>query len=254
MHKNPEDICGCFPTGIPYPGIAKYLMDMATPEDLGLVFEVPRNTPAIDIPFVVIDTETTGFSPTAGDRIIEIALILFDRGKVTEKCSWIVNPMRRIPWQTTQVHGITDEQVRFRPPFHEFKCDISEKLEGRVPVAYNAGFDKRFLHEEMRKAGVPISKTRDIAPALRSCTEWIDPLIWARYLDPGQKSYKLTEIVKRRNVVLKDAHQASADAEATGLLMYDLFLSLNGMTYCDIVQKQRELVNQGFSMPKRGRK
>lgn len=254
MHKNPMDICGCFPTGLPYPGIAKYIMEMATPEDLGLVFEIPRNTPVKDIPFALIDTETTGFGASSGDRIIEIAVILFDQGNVTGKYSWIVNPMRRIPWQSTQVHGITDEQVRFRPAFSELKDEISDKLEGRVPVAYNAPFDRRFVHEEMRKAGVVIGKTRDVAPAIRSCTEWIDPLVWARYIDPGQKSYKLSEIVKRRNIILKDAHQASADAEATGLLMYDLFLSLEGMTYCDLVQKQRELIGQGFSKPKRGKK
>jgi len=253
MHKNIAEICGCFPTGIPYPGIAKYIMELATPEDLGLAFEIARNSYVLDIPFVVIDTETTGFSPTSGDRIIEIALILFDKGVVSEKCSWLVNPMRRIPWQTTQVHGITDEQVRFRPPFHEYKDEISEKLKGRVPVAYNAGFDKRFLQDEMRRAGVSITKSRDIPPALRACTEWIDPLLWARYIDPGQKSYKLVEIVKRRNISLKDAHQAGADAEATGFVMYDLFSSLSDMTYCDIVQKQRELVSKGFSMPKRGR-
>lgn len=60
--------------------------------------------------FIAVDVETTGFSPSRGDRVIEIgAVALQDRHIVGEFHS-LINIGRRIPRSAARVH----QEVLFR--------------------------------------------------------------------------------------------------------------------------------------------
>lgn len=236
------DTCGCFPTGKQYPGIADLLIDVPL---IGMAREFSPHERALDLPFVSIDFETTGRDVMHGDRVIEMAIVCFDRAEVCVRVSLLFDPGIPIPPDSTAVHGITNADVRGMPRFENLALDIKAFLRGRVPVAYNASFDRQFLFAEMRRAGVTVSTDPQMPPALRSNVEWIDPLMWARSLQAGSKGFKLVEVAGRLGVPLTNAHRATDDAEAAGNVMVALLRSVEArdgkLSYADCVRMQREM-------------
>jgi DNA polymerase-3 subunit epsilon len=206
------DSCGCFPTGRHYPGIA-HLLRRPT---VGIASEFDDATPWTEIPIVMIDTETTGREPST-DRVIELAIVRGQGGQVVSRNAWLINPGRPIPTESTAVHGIKDADVADKPSFTDVCSEILDDLQGAVPAAYNASFDRTFLLAEVRRAGR--CAQRDV-PAIRDGVAWVDPLIWARHLFATVKSRKLTEIAQLLGVQLEHAHRATADAEAALQVMY----------------------------------
>ena len=51
------------------------------------------------------------------ERVIEIAVVIGERGEVIDRHSWLFNPERPISKESTEVHGIRDEDVRDKPVF-----------------------------------------------------------------------------------------------------------------------------------------
>ncbi len=64
----------------------------------------------------VLDFETTGLSPTRGDRATEIAVILMRDGNVVDRYQSLMNAGRRIPAEVVRLTGITNEMIALRPP------------------------------------------------------------------------------------------------------------------------------------------
>lgn len=79
---------------------------------------------------IVLDVETTGFSPQY-DRIVSVAALQVNvsnpNGEVVPFASR-VNPQRSIPWGAVQVHGITNLDVSAAPTF----CDLAPKLHALI--------------------------------------------------------------------------------------------------------------------------
>ncbi|MBL8604617.1 MAG: 3'-5' exonuclease [Myxococcales bacterium] len=230
--------CGCFPSGLPYPGIAEFLLK-APPGQMGLAEELDVDALWRDTPLAVIDTETTGKDAARGDRIVEIAIVHFDRGEVTGRHGWLINPGIPIPAEAAAVHGIKDEDVKDAPRFESLAPKLLELLKGRVPVAYNAGFDRGFVRAEFRRAGVLATKTLASPPALRVPCDWIDPLLWARALQNTAKGFKLGEVAARAGVELTNAHRATDDAEAAGRVLYALLANEGELSYRGLISRQR---------------
>ncbi|MCC6645119.1 MAG: 3'-5' exonuclease [Polyangiaceae bacterium] len=232
------EICGCFPTGRHYAGIA-HLLRLRV---LGAADEVPADAAWADQLVVCIDTETTGRDP-AVDRIVEIGLIVGRGGEIVARHGWLVNPERAIPEEVSKIHGITDDAVRDQPPFRDLVKPVLLALEGALPVAYNARFDRAFLHEEMRRAGVEVGPSGP--PALRTSVDWIDPLVWARLLHKEEKSRALGDVAARLGVALDNAHRATDDAEAALRVLYAFGLDPRvPRAYGSLVQEQRRLARQ----------
>lgn len=234
------DHCGCFPTGLDYPGIAGLLAQSPTP---GLAIEFDADKPLVALPLAVIDTETTGRDPARGDRIIEIAIVHFDGNTITTHPPLLFDPGIPIPPESSAVHGITDADVKGKPKFEDVAKEIVALLTGRIPVAYNASFDREFLYAEMRRAGIVPGTDRSLPPALRTNVDWIDPLLWARAHQSTEKGFKLSEVAARLGVSLVQAHRATDDAEAAGKILLTL-LGQQTMPYREVVRKQRELAHE----------
>lgn len=213
--KPSADGCGCFPTGRHYPGIAHLLKVDA----IGLADEFEPNHDWRDIPIAFLDTETTGTSPET-DRIVEIGIIIGQNGAVQRRYNKLIHPQIPIPARATEVHGISDEDVRDQPTFAQVAQEIFQILHGTLPAAYNASFDRAFLQLEMRRAG--LGDLENSPPALRQGVDWIDPLVWSRHLYRQERSHKLGDVAKRLGVALQNAHRASDDAEAALLVLYRL--------------------------------
>lgn len=210
--KGSFDAGGCFPTGRHYPGIAHLLR--ITVE--GLCDEWDSGTSIREIPWVSIDTETTGRDP-ANDRIIEIGCVFFQGGRVTDRKGWLINPGCQIPEEASSVHGIVDADVVNKPRIEEVCEELVSCLTSHLPLAYNAEFDREFLRAEVRRVeGLTASP---LPPALREEVIWIDPLDWARELQKEHKSRALGEVCERLGISLENAHRATDDAEAAGHVM-----------------------------------
>jgi DNA polymerase III alpha subunit (gram-positive type) len=121
-----------------------------------------------------------------------------------------LNPRRAIPKEATAIHKITDEAVKNAQSIESFflTVGVRELLKDAQPAAYNASFDQRF---------VPASVFEDWT------WPWLDPLVAVRAVDRfvrGEGRHKLSEACARRGIPLVGAHDAAADAEATGHLLY----------------------------------
>ncbi|MCH2109601.1 MAG: 3'-5' exonuclease [Polyangiaceae bacterium] len=208
--KGSMDGGGCFPTGRHYPGIA-HLLSVSFE---GLAKEWPADTPMTDIPYASLDTETTGRSADA-DRVIEVGIVIFRDGEPTEQKGWLIQPERPIPPDATAIHGITDADLEGKPIFSEVMPEILETLQGVLPLAYNASFDRGFLMEELKRAGTP----EELPPAFRRKVRWADPLTWARELQKEHRSRALGDVCERLGISLENAHRATDDADAAGRVM-----------------------------------
>lgn len=93
-----------------------------------------------NVPFLVLDTETTGLSNQA--EICQIAIV-DHTGRVL--LDQLVKPTLPIPIGATQIHGITDEVVVNQPTWQTVRERVISLIKGKVVVAYNADFDLRML-------------------------------------------------------------------------------------------------------------
>ncbi len=158
---------------------------------------------------VGLDLETTGFD-SRSERIVEYALVGSDSdGSHIGLCS-LVDPGRRIPPDSTAVHGITNEDVRGSGEFSEHTDAFSKIVEGAIVVGHNViGFDWGFVHMEYLRAGLEVPKVRG----------FIDTLKLARKLRiPGR--HRLGDLCDRYSIDLERAHRADADASASLILLW----------------------------------
>lgn len=110
----------------------------------------------MDERIVVIDCETTGFSPAHGHRMVSFAAIALPRpGAGTPAGLHLVfNPERRCDPGATKVHGLSDGFLRHQPRFADHAGQIRDFLADAMLVAHNAPFDAGFLDAEMTRAGL----------------------------------------------------------------------------------------------------
>ncbi len=163
--------------------------------------------------FVIVDVETSGFSPKK-NRIVEIGLVIADnRGEPVESWTTRFNPQG--PVGPTHVHGIRAEDVKDAPIFADMVPIIVERLRGRVLVAHNARFDLSFLRAEFERAGWEFP----IVPTFCTLDE-----SW--YYLPDLEQHKLSDCCIEIGVTQDVEHSALHDAEATALL-FSYFLNPN---------------------------
>jgi len=210
--RGSSDGCGCFPTGRHYAAIAHLLRTRVQ----GLAPGFEHGDAWLDKNVVMVDVETTG-RDAASDRIVELAIVRGRKGEIVSRNAWLINPRRSIPAEVTAVHGITDADVADKPTFADVCHEILAALQDAIPAAYNASFDRGFLHAEVARA---LSADVSAPPALLKDVEWIDPLIWARHIQAAARSRALGDVAARLEVELDHAHRATADAEAALKVMY----------------------------------
>jgi DNA polymerase-3 subunit epsilon len=109
------------------------------------------------------DTETTGFHPHKGDRIIEacFGIYRYEAGVMTllKTVTQRINPQRSIPADSQRIHGISYEDVKASPIWSDFAPTVEKILsKADLVVIHNAEFDVRFLDHEQSQAGSPVSK------------------------------------------------------------------------------------------------
>ncbi len=105
-------------------------------------------------PIVFFDLETTGIQ-IASDRIVEISILKVSPNGNKESHTWRVNPEMEIPKESSDIHGITNEDVVMEPTFTELAPKVSKLIEGCDLAGFNSNrFDIPLLAEEMLRAKV----------------------------------------------------------------------------------------------------
>jgi DNA polymerase III subunit epsilon len=141
---------------------------------------------------IFLDTETTGLSPEAGDRIIEIGCIEMQNRRLSgRELHFYLNPERPSHEDALRIHGLTDEFLADKPLFASVVDELLAFVEGAEIVIHNAAFDVGFLNEELRRLGRP-----KLGGFVGSVT---DSLLMAREIFPG-KANSLDALCKRLEV------------------------------------------------------
>src|ERR1700749_401382 len=163
---------------------------------------------------IVVDTETTGFDPATGDRIVEIGCVeLMDHLPTGRSFQAYLNPERLVPPETTKVHGLTDEFLADKPLFAHIVEELLEFIGDAPLVIHNASFDMKFVNSELHRCGRnPLHQARAI-----------DPIEIAKSKIPGAR-YSLDELCRRFGIDLsaRSKHGALLDAELTAQVYLEL--------------------------------
>lgn len=161
--------------------------------------------------YAVVDLETTGGDPAQGHRIIELAIVEIRDGIIARDYRTLVNPGRGIPAGVTKLTGITDEAVAGAPFFDEVAEQVADRLQGRVFVAQNAAFDRKFVEAQLLEA------TGDVPPAEILCT-----VRMARRLLPELRKRNLDALSRHFGIRIHGRHRAFGDALATARIFLRL--------------------------------
>lgn len=163
-----------------------------------------------EIPFVVVDVETTGGRPP-GDRVIEIGAVRVRAGRVDGEWSSLVDPGRGIPSFVSRLTGIANSAVAGAPRFDRVADEFLEFLGGAAFVAHNARFDWRFVNAELLRArGGRLTNAR-------LCTVRL-----ARRLLPHVKRRNLDALAWLFGIEIEGRHRALPDARGTARLLLEL--------------------------------
>ena len=109
----------------------------------------PMKTPLYD--YVVLDTETTGFKPENGAKLIEIGAVKIHNGKLVDRYEQLIDPHQPIPEYITSLTGINDSMVIGQPDVSQAIIRFDKWLGPRtIIMAHNASFDLSFLDAAMK--------------------------------------------------------------------------------------------------------
>ena len=165
---------------------------------------------------IVLDTETTGFDPGGGDRIVEIGCVeLFNHMATGKTYHQYINPERDMPEDAFKVHGISSEFLADKPVFAKVGQEFLDFIGDAKLVIHNASFDMKFLNAElgwMRLPALPMDQA-------------IDTLMIARKRFPGSPA-SLDALCRRFNIdtSARTLHGALLDSE----ILAEVYLELIG--------------------------
>ncbi|MGA8696032.1 MAG: DNA polymerase III subunit epsilon [Xanthobacteraceae bacterium] len=175
---------------------------------------------------IVLDTETTGLDPLAGDRLVEIGCIeLFNRFPTGKTFHGYFNPERDMPESALKIHGLTVDFLRNQPLFAHRVSELIVFLGDAQLVAHNAMFDLAFLNAELERAGHPaVSRDR-----------MVDTLLIARRKHPGAAN-RLDDLCARYAIdnSRRVKHGALLDAE----LLAEVYVELIGARQAQLILSQ----------------
>lgn len=180
---------------------------------------------------IVLDTETTGFNPEEGDRIVEIGAVeLFNHMPTGNTYHQYINPERSMPKEAFEVHGLGDDFLRDKPIFRQVGQAFLDFVGDAKLVIHNASFDMKFLNAELGWVNLPH------IPWERA----IDTLDMARRKFPGSPA--TLDALCRRFAIDNSArtlHGALLDSE----ILAEVYLELIGGRQPDFGLTTASIVN-----------
>jgi DNA polymerase III subunit epsilon len=168
---------------------------------------------------IILDTETTGLSPSDGHRIIEVAAVeMINRRFTGNYLHLYINPQRGIDPEAQKVHGLTEKFLMDKPIFNHIADELFDYINGNELIIHNAPFDLGFLNHEFQEL-------RRNFVHIESCCTIIDTLVMARNKHRGQKN-NLDALCNRYNIdrSSREKHGALIDAKLLG----EVYIAMTG--------------------------
>ncbi|MCA3554318.1 DNA polymerase III subunit epsilon [Aestuariivirga sp.] len=165
---------------------------------------------------IILDTETTGLDPAAGDRIVEIGTVELVNHLPTGRTFHVyINPERDMPKEAEAVHGLSSAFLKDQPVFSAIVQDFLEFIGSDVLIIHNASFDMAFINAELgflRRPSIPPERI-------------VDTLHMARQKHPGAAN-SLDALCRRYSIdnSRRTKHGALLDSE----LLAEVYLELIG--------------------------
>jgi DNA polymerase III subunit epsilon len=168
-------------------------------------------TPLSEVPFCVVDLETTGGSPV-DSRITEIGAVKMRGGERIATFQSLVDPREPIPAYIAGLTGIDDRLVAGEPPIEQVAPTLVEFLRGSVFVAHNAGFDFGFVNAALARLDY------EPVPGPPVCTaKFARRVVW-----PDVPDVKLATLARYFRTRVQPVHRALPDAEAAAEVLHGL--------------------------------
>ncbi|MBH0111451.1 DNA polymerase III subunit epsilon [Novosphingobium sp. YJ-S2-02] len=192
---------------------------------------------------IIFDTETTGFDPKNGDRMVEIGCVeMVNRVETGRSYHAYFNPERSMPAEAEAVHGLSEAFLADKPLFAECAQDFLDFIGDAPMVAHNAGFDFNFINAELALCGLPeVSRER-----------MVDTIVLAKARHPGAK-LSLDALCSRYGIDRshRTKHGALLDAE----LLAQVYVELRGgrQIGLELVAEKEEIVSQTKVLVRRDR-
>lgn len=165
---------------------------------------------------IVLDTETTGLNPLGGHRIVEIGCIELENHLATGNVyHQYINPLRDMPEEAFNVHGLSEEFLSDHPVFGDIADAFLDFIGDATLVIHNAQFDMGFINAELARLDRPS------VPMERA----VDTVQMARRKFPGAQA-NLDALCRRFQIDNsgRDLHGALLDSE----LLAEVYLELIG--------------------------
>src|SRR6056297_678595 len=165
---------------------------------------------------IVLDTETTGFEPDQGDRIVEVGAVeLYNHVPTGRTYHQYINPQRAMPQEAFAVHGLGDDFLRDKPLFADIAQAFVDFIGDAKLVIHNATFDMKFLNAELswlKRPAIPLDQA-------------VDTLAIARRKFPGSPA-SLDALCRRFGIdnAARTLHGALLDSE----ILAEVYLELIG--------------------------
>jgi DNA polymerase-3 subunit epsilon len=191
---------------------------------------------------IVLDTETTGLSPTEGHRLVEIGCLEIVNQIATGAVYHVlINPERDVPDDAYRIHGHSTAFLADKPVFAQIVPEFLDFIGEDRLVIHNAEFDMRFINAELAKVG------RDAIPPGRV----IDTLALARRKHPGAPN-SLDALCDRYRIdrSRRVKHGALLDAE----ILVEVYGELLGGRQRSLAFSANERVNRSAGAPMAERK
>ena len=154
-------------------------------------------------PFAVFDLETTGIK-VATDRIVEISIVRQQVDGTVKIKTMRINPEMPIPPEVTEIHGISDEDVKDCPTFRQVARELAQFLDNCDLAGYNSNhFDIPMLVEEFLRAEIDFDLKGRRFVDVQNIFHKMEP----RNLGAAYKFYCSKDLI--------NAHSAEADTLAT---------------------------------------
>jgi DNA polymerase-3 subunit epsilon len=174
-------------------------------------------TPLTELEYVVVDVETTGFTPDT-DAITEIGAVRIRDGRVVAEFTSLVNPGTPVPEQVAQLTGISDQMLAPAPPVAAVLPGLLTFADGCVLTAHNAPFDVKFLRAAFAASGLdwpgyPVLDTLRLARQLMRTPDEV-------------RDCKLGTLAGYFGTPVQPTHRALADARATAAVLSQLLARL----------------------------
>lgn len=156
--------------------------------------------------YVVVDIETTGFSPRY-DEIIEMCADRFVNGQRADRFLSLVKPDRPIPSYIEHLTGITNEMVAGADPIELVLPQFLAFVGDLTVVGHHVSFDVNFIYD------------RSVEILDRPFTnDYADTMRLARRLIPDQPNYKLDTLARILGLDQSCMHRAGVDCDVTDAL------------------------------------